>query len=990
VIREYKHSSPLVPDSSSGQFTNFRLRAGLFAAVWTVILVGLSGCTDSPNDELAACARVVKEGLRKVADQPEDRFLGKVQRDTALCRGGEKATRYLETPWVDWSNYWATGDKSSKKQGSKARTLLGKHVKPNGRGIDGALMDLEYQRIELIKFNLFDNYTYESFVKGIGGKPGSTIKQWQEMRLDPSDIHYWDVGGVGPQECQGELIRYRTLTGICNDIFNPKMGSTGTLFARNAQFEATFPRLQLNDLSIARHSDAEHGPRLGLLKPDPQLISRSLFTRQQSRPADCNNGRGNPSAPENSHCDYQKAPFFNVLAAFWIQFMTHDWFSHTLEGRNKPGLVEVGCSPEAQQLGCRPGDRREAVLVAEEGEPATFDYEGRNYASRAYRTTRNLVTAWWDASQIYGHDEISSKRVLRDRNDPAKLWQPGGYLPLFAECSPDCPMQPQWAGQEVAAFPDNWNIGMSFYHNLFVREHNAVVTAFRQRQKQTPDRDSGLRDPLQPQRVITYADATDEEIFQVARLVIAAEIAKIHTIEWTTQLLYDEPLYLGMNSNWFGLFNVEEDEVSQVLRKMFDKDENVLSRNSAKLAAHYDREAEGDRANTLYSILASGAGIFGLNNRREEGHLWWQRDAWDITNPRDVNGGVNHFGSPFNFPEEFTTVYRLHPLVPDLIEFRSAQDPNVIQTMVPVIDTVRGEASGQMRSGSLANWGLSMGRQRLGLLHLQNHPLFLQNLEMPHLDSGSGKLDIVALDIIRDRERGIPRFNEFRRQIGLKSLSGFDDFVDQRLPADAATRKAQEEVVARMRAIYGTHRCDASKIITRVQKNDQGEFINDCLGHADGSEVDNIEDVDMVVGWLAEYTRPHGFAISETQFHIFILNASRRLFSDRFFTSSFRPEFYSHLGYQWVVNNGPLEECPYPLTEQKDDTLVCNEPEKSNGHTVMVSPMKRLMMRNIPELRDELTHVVNVFDPWARDRGKYYSLDWQPRPDAAADPAFGN
>ena len=33
-------------------------------------------------------------------------------------------------------------------------------------------------------------------------------------------------------------------------------------------------------------------------------------------------------------------------------------------------------------------------------------------------------------------------------------------------------------------------------------------------------------------------------------------------------------------------------------------------------------------------------------------------------NPDDVNGGVNHFGSPFNFPEEFITVYRLHALVP--------------------------------------------------------------------------------------------------------------------------------------------------------------------------------------------------------------------------------------------------------------------------------------------------------------------------------------
>jgi hypothetical protein len=849
-------------------------------------------------------------------------------------------------------------------------------------------MDLEYQRIELIKFNLFDNYTYESFIKGIGGKPGSTRKQWNEMRLDPGHRHFQQVGGAGPQECRGELIRYRTLTGICNDVFNPKMGSSGTLYARNAQFESTFPRLQKTELAIARHSDAEHGPRLGLLKPDPQLISRKLFTREQSQPANCNKGRGNQAAPDQSHCDYQKAPFFNVLAAFWIQFMTHDWFSHMQEGRNTPGLVDVGCDEEARSLGCRPGDRREAILVAEEGDPDTFTRDSRNHLRRAYRTTQNTITAWWDASQIYGFDQISSKRVLRDSNDPAKLWQPGGYLPLFSECIPDCPVQPQWQGQEIAAFPDNWNIGMSFYHNLFVREHNAVVDAFRHVQRETPDRDSGLRNPVQPQQVITYEDASDEEIFQVARLVVAAEMAKIHTIEWTTQLLYDEPLYLGMNSNWFGLFNVEEDSVSQVLRKIFRRDENFLSRSSAKLARLFDRKVEGDSSNTLYSILASGAGIFGLNNTREEGHLWWKHDAWDITDPRDVNGGVNHFGSPFNFPEEFTTVYRLHPLVPDLIEFRNYRHANVIKTKVPVVDTVRAGSSSQMRTGSLANWGLSMGRQRLGLLHLQNHPLFLQNLEMAHLGSPTGKLDIVALDIIRDRERGVPRFNEFRRQIGLKSLGSFDDFVDQRLPADSATGKAQQDVVHKLREIYGTHTCDASKIITRVQTNDQGEFINDCHGQANGSQVDNIEDVDMVVGWLAEYTRPHGFAISETQFHIFILNASRRLFSDRFFTSSFRPEFYSHLGYQWVLDNGPLEDCPYPLTEMKDDSLVCNEPEESNGHTVMVSPMKRLMMRNIPELREELMHVVNVFDPWARDRGEYYSLDWRARPDATTDPAF--
>jgi hypothetical protein len=957
-----------------------------------VLLVGLSGCTDSTNDELQACAEIVKKGFRKIPEDRAERFLGKVNKDTALCRGGEQAVKYRHTTWVDWSNYWATGDGMTKKEGSEARTLVGEHLKPNGRGIDGSLIDLEYQRIELIKFNLFDNYTYESYVKGLGGDPGSTISQWQEMRLGPDHSAYWQVGGSGPQECAGDLIRYRTLTGICNDIWNPKMGSTGTLFSRNAQFESTFPRLQKTDLAIARHSDPENGVRLGLLKPDPQRISRELFTRTQQTPETCNAGEGVPGDPGKSACDYQKAPFFNVLAAFWIQFMTHDWFSHMQEGRNKPGLVEVGCEGGAESLGCRPGDRREEILLEEDSEPEIFTHKGKSYLKRAYKTTENKVTAWWDASQIYGYDEISSKRVLRDKSDQAKLLQPDGYLPLFSECQPECPIQPQWQGQEVAAFPDNWNIGLSFYHNLFVREHNSIVDEFRRRQRETPDRDSGLRHPGDTQKSISYAEMTDEEIYQVARLVVAAEIAKIHTIEWTTQLLYNEPLYLGMNSNWFGLFNAEEDDVSIVLRKIFNRDENVLSRISARLARMLgrDRESGGDKTNALYSVLASGAGIFGLNNKREEGLLWWKHDAWDLDNPNDVNGGVNHFGSPFNFPEEFTTVYRLHPLVPDLIELRDYKDANKVQLNLPVVNTVRGKSSDEMRSRGLENWALSMGRQRLGLLHLQNHPLFLQNLEMPHLNSPSGKLDVVALDIIRDRERGVPRFNEFRRQIGLKSLKGFDDFIDQRLPESSVARKSQQSVVHKLREIYGTHLCDASKIITHTQKNEDGDLINDCHGHADGSRVDNIEDVDMVVGWLAEYTRPHGFAISETQFHIFIINASRRLFSDRFFTSSFRPEIYSNLGYDWVIDNGPLSDCPYVLEESRDGKKICNEPEQSNGHTVVVSPMKRLMMRNIPELRDELMHVVNVFDPWARDRGEYYSLEWKARADAVSDPAFSN
>jgi hypothetical protein len=107
---------------------------------------------------------------------------------------------------------------------------------------------------------------------------------------------------------------------------------------------------------------------------------------------------------------------------------------------------------------------------------------------------------------------------------------------------------------------------------------------------------------------------------------------------------------------------------------------------------------------------------------------------------------------------------------------------------------------------------------------------------------------------------------------------------------------------------------------------------------------------------------------------VFILNASRRLFSDRFFTSSFRPEFYSQLGVNWVNDNGPNGKVM--------------EKGAPNGHVQEVAPLKRILLRTMPELSAELEPVVNAFDPWARDRGSYYSLDWKPRPGAESDEAF--
>ena len=439
-------------------------------------------------ESLRNCAQMINSGIRPIATARDQRFQGKVEDSTAVCRGGDIASQFRAVPWVDWSNYWGAGDATSR---APEFVKQANHLGPTGRGIDGALLDLEYQRIELIKFNLFDNNkTYQQYVTGRKGVPGPALKFWAELRLPPAHPNYRDVGGSGDQVCRGELIRGRTLTGICNDIRNPLMGSTGTPFARNAEFDTLFPELGRTELTRNRH-----GGRLALLKPDPQVISRKLFTRAQSNPAACNEGYGLPGFSKDANCDYKKAPFFNVLAAFWIQFMTHDWFSHLDEGHNAKEFMSVGCSEADEKFGCRSGDRIDRALVAESGEPGKFAHDGKEYLERAPKTFANKVTAWWDASQIYGYDERSRKRVKRDPADRARLLMPNALLPAF---EPGDPINPEWSGQEATAFPDNWTIGMSFYTNVFAREHNAFVEEFRRVAAQTPEADSGLRNPARP------------------------------------------------------------------------------------------------------------------------------------------------------------------------------------------------------------------------------------------------------------------------------------------------------------------------------------------------------------------------------------------------------------------------------------------------------------------------------------------------------------
>ncbi len=244
-------------------------------------------------DVALACAEDAAAGLPPIAEDRLHRFLGKGRLSHVRCNGGERAVAAMGQPWVDWRNYWGAGDAGSRSSVLDPKLQL---LDRNQRGVNGALIDLEYQRMELIRFNLFDNSnTFEQYLTGgeVGGRKvdGPALRVWKEMRLPPDHPDYArvQIDADGTQLCSGELIRFRTLNGVCNDIRNPAMGSKGQLFARQVEFEATYP-----DLEHDEYAKNRHGGRLSLLKPDPQVISRKLFTRDQSQSPSCNLGHGAP------------------------------------------------------------------------------------------------------------------------------------------------------------------------------------------------------------------------------------------------------------------------------------------------------------------------------------------------------------------------------------------------------------------------------------------------------------------------------------------------------------------------------------------------------------------------------------------------------------------------------------------------------------------------------------------------------------------------
>jgi hypothetical protein len=129
----------------------------------------------------------------------------------------------------------------------------------------------------------------------------------------------------------------------------------------------------------------------------------------------------------------------------------------------------------------------------------------------------------------------------------------------------------------------------------------------------------------------------------------------------------------------------------------------------------------------------------------------------------------------------------------------------------------------------------------------------------------------------------VPRYNKFRQLLHKEPVKSFEELTDNPV--------WREE----LRTVYGN----------------------------------DVNKVDLMTGLYAE-PLPPGFGFSETAFLIFVLMASRRLKSDRFFTDDYRAEFYTETGLKFI-----------------DETT-----------------MATVLKRHYPELAPALEGLDNAFKPW--------------------------
>jgi len=317
-----------------------------------------------------------------------------------------------------------------------------------------------------------------------------------------------------------------------------------------------------------------------------------------------------------------EATSVNALVAPWLQFMIRDWFSHGKSPQDNPWEIELADDDDWPTRPMRVMRTMDDPTRAPGGplRPPTFV---------------NTSSHWWDASQIYG-TTTEYQAFVRTRADGKLRVDPDGSLPL----------PPGRTDGNPSEEPGFW-IGLAMLQTVFTHEHNSVCDMLR----------------------ANYPRWTDEEIFQRARLVVAALVAKIHTVEWTPAVISHPATVIALRANWFGL--------------------------------------AGERVRNTFGRIGSSELVSGI-----------------------PGASTRHFGVPYSLTEEFAAVYRMHPLVPDDWSMRGLTDDGSLGEFT-LRDLSGPDGMSVLQKVPMQDLLYSFGTLHPGLVTLRNFPRFLQEFVRP-------------------------------------------------------------------------------------------------------------------------------------------------------------------------------------------------------------------------------------------------------------------
>jgi Animal haem peroxidase len=470
------------------------------------------------------------------------------------------------------------------------------------------------------------------------------------------------------------------------------------------------------------------------------------------------------------HGRFFAAESLNLLAAAWLQFEVHDWFVHQTDPKDPEYVKRTRNVPAAERREPAPMKRLPSV----DGRPAPFISD---------------QTHWWDASQLYGATKAFTT-AIRDGDGRVKT-----DFALLKDM--EAFMGRSRAGA-APAVPNLW-IGTALFHMLFAREHNTICDRLQH------------EDPT----------LTDDRLYDKARLINAAIMAKIHTVEWTPAVIAHPATARAIHATWSGF-----------------------------LSGHQRRQSGGGVSDEILDGVPGSP--------------------------------LDHDGAPYALTEEFVAVYRMHQLLPDQVNVHTVADGGHTATLpfedLAVAYGKRERPRERLQDIGPANAYYSLGIAHPGQITLHNYPDFLRKFTSVDGDT----LDLGAIDIFRTREAGVPRYNNFRRLFRLRPASSFDDIANGN-PAWASE----------IRDVY------------------EGR----------------LEDVDLLTGMFAE-RKPAGFAFSDTAFRVFLLMATRRLRSDRFFTTDFTREVYTQTGLEWIESASLAGMLRYHYPELREVLLTVRNPFK--------------------------------------------------------------